>query len=235
VTGTQTAIAPGNMIIIYATPEVPTITALTPSATLPRSDDDYTLSVSANISSSGPLSYQWRYNTSASNVGGMMVPNDWGGNTEQCTVPLNLPGVMYYYVEVINANGNPTPIVDGIATSDVIMITVNTPGDAVHPTITTQPQSETVTVNTETPSFLISFDAETSDGGTLTYQWYYNTTASNIGGTLIPGMEAPIMAVPILADGVFHYYVVVTNTSTVNGSTASVTSNLVTITVIPAP
>ncbi|REG88497.1 beta strand repeat-containing protein [Algoriphagus antarcticus] len=47
-------------------------------------------------------------------------------------------------------------------------------------------------------------------GGDLTYQWFSNTTQSNIGGTLIAGAESVSYAPPSAIEGITYYYVVVT-------------------------
>jgi hypothetical protein len=75
--------------------------------------------------------------------------------------------------------------------------------------------------------------ASVSDGGTLSYQWYSNTSNSNVGGTAITGATATNYTPPTSAAGTVYYYVVVTNTNTnVNGNqTATATSNVAAITV----
>jgi len=69
----------------------------------------------------------------------------------------------------------------------------------------------------------------------LTYQWYSNSTASTIGGTLITGAESatykPINGTP----GTYYYYCVVTNeisdADPTGNATASATSNVGTVVV----
>jgi uncharacterized repeat protein (TIGR02543 family) len=74
--------------------------------------------------------------------------------------------------------------------------------------------------------------AGVSDGGTLSYQWYSNTTESVSGGTLLPEIS-DTLTVPIDTLGKVYYYVVITNTNNgVNGErTASITSDVATVTV----
>ena len=72
-----------------------------------------------------------------------------------------------------------------------------------------------------------------SDEGTLSYQWYSNTTNSNSGGTAINGALNASYAAPTATAGTTYYYVAVTNTnSSVTGSqTATATSSAVLVTV----
>ena len=88
-------------------------------------------------------------------------------------------------------------------------------------------------------SFTISVTAKVNDEGTLTYQWYRNDENSNSTGTRLTGeTESTFTTSYNLKNGelekIFYYYVVVTNTNNnVNGQKkASVTSNLVKVTII---
>ena len=106
--------------------------------------------------------------------------------------------------------------------------------DAETPSIDSQPQGITVLTG-GTADLLVA--ASVTDGGTLSYQWFSNTTNSNTGGTLIPGAQGTIFAAPTGTTGTFHYYVVVTNTNAaVNGTqTADAVSNAATVVVNTAP
>ncbi|MBQ3025621.1 MAG: hypothetical protein IJD23_09990 [Spirochaetaceae bacterium] len=88
-------------------------------------------------------------------------------------------------------------------------------------------------------SFTISVTAKVNDEGTLTYQWYRNDENSNSTGTRLTGeTESTFTTSYNLKNGelekIFYYYVVVTNTNNnVNGQKkASVTSNLVKVTIM---
>jgi hypothetical protein len=98
--------------------------------------------------------------------------------------------------------------------------------DAETPTITTQPLGTTVCVSDGTYTMVVF--ANLTDGGTLTYQWYSNTTATNTGGTPINGATNFFYSAPMNVAGTFYYYVEVTNTNTgVNGNqTASINSDV---------
>ncbi|MEO8403260.1 MAG: T9SS type A sorting domain-containing protein [Chitinophagaceae bacterium] len=63
----------------------------------------------------------------------------------------------------------------------------------------------------------------------LTYQWYSNTTASNVGGTLIPGATDTLFTPPTNGAGTFYYFVEMADLCNINRHTAS------TVIVNPAP
>jgi len=73
----------------------------------------------------------------------------------------------------------------------------------------------------------LSVSASAADGGTLSYQWYKNTSAVNSGGAPV-GTNSSNCNVSSNEPGTFYYYVVVTNTI----EAASVASNAVTIRVL---
>ena len=53
--------------------------------------------------------------------------------------------------------------------------------------------------------------ATVSDGGTVTYQWYVNSTNSNGGGTPVDGAVTDTCQVDTSEAGTYYYYVVATN------------------------
>ena len=102
--------------------------------------------------------------------------------------------------------------------------------NAETPTINVQPQSVTVKIGA-TPK--LSVTASVLDG-TLSYQWYANTTNSNKGGTPIAGATNSSYTLPKLTTaGTFYFYVVVTNTNNkaTGSTTAKATSDVATVTV----
>jgi len=105
--------------------------------------------------------------------------------------------------------------------------------NAQTPTITQQPQSAKVATGA---SHTISVAANATDSGTLTYRWYSNTSNSNTGGTPISAATAATYSPNTAAEGVFYYYVEITNNITGNSNggnlTAVATSNAATITVV---
>jgi uncharacterized repeat protein (TIGR02543 family) len=205
--------------------ETPDITVQPQSATYSQYDTATPLSVTAEISDGGTLSYQW-YESPTPSTDGTEIPS--ATSATYTPVPTDTVGTFYYYVLVTNIN----PDVDGIqevsVTSAVAVITVN--ADAETPVISVQPQNTTF-VQGASESFL-SVTAGVSDGGSLTYQWYSNDSESTDGGTLLSETSDTLT---VLTDtlGDFYYYVVVTNTNNSVGGerTASITSSVATITV----
>ncbi|MCL2425714.1 MAG: DUF5695 domain-containing protein [Oscillospiraceae bacterium] len=102
------------------------------------------------------------------------------------------------------------------------------------PNIVVQPQA-VVLVNDANPSATLSVEANVTDAGTLTYQWYSNTTNSNVGGTAIPDATESEFTAPTLEAGTVYYYVVITNTNpaAVN-PTSNVVSSVSAVTVVPS-
>ncbi|MFM2145178.1 MAG: hypothetical protein RL732_14, partial [Bacteroidota bacterium] len=67
--------------------------------------------------------------------------------------------------------------------------------------------------------------------GTVTYQWYSNTTASNSGGTLLSGATSSSYSPSSATAGTLYYYVVVTNSPSC--SVTSAVSGAVTVNALP--
>ena len=100
------------------------------------------------------------------------------------------------------------------------------------PVITIQPVSS-VTIDGANPSVILSVEAHVTDAGTLSFQWFRNTTASNEGGIPIEGATDNFFAVPTEEAGVFFYYVIVTNTNPAAAiQTAYIASGVSAVTVV---
>ena len=71
-----------------------------------------------------------------------------------------------------------------------------------------------------------SVTAVADEGHVLSYQWYFNSVASNEGGVLLEGATGASYTVPqkMALGNTVYYYCVVTATRTDNGKTASVTT-----------
>ncbi len=98
------------------------------------------------------------------------------------------------------------------------------------PVIITQPESKTVTaVSNDFEPITVSVE-DVTDGGTLSYQWYSNASASNVDGTPIPDATKPTYMVPITSVGTSYFYVVIKNTiDDEDASPTSVTSSVATV------
>ena len=79
------------------------------------------------------------------------------------------------------------------------------------PTITTQPSTAAPTYNKGDAASSLSVSASVGDGGTLSYQWYSNTTASNTGGTLISGATSSTYTPSTATAGSLYYYCIIKN------------------------
>ena len=107
--------------------------------------------------------------------------------------------------------------------------------NAQQPRITVQPANESWNVSSAN-NFSLSITAAVTDGGTLSYQWYKNTSNSTTGGTVI-GTTNPLSLAKTdyAANGAYYFYVVVTNTIADNGDggvkTATAKSAAATVTV----
>ena len=117
--------------------------------------------------------------------------------------------------------------------SNVVIFDVVAATNAATPSITSQPTDKTVYVG---GAASISVAASVSKG-TLSYQWYSNTSKTNSGGTSISGATSTSYNAPTSATGTRYYYCVVTNTdNTATGNkTAAATSNAVSVTVAAPP
>ena len=93
------------------------------------------------------------------------------------------------------------------------------------PNISVHPNSAEATYNRGDAATALSVTASVGDGGTLSYQWYSNTTTTNSGGTLISGATSADYTPPTAVAGTLYYYCVVTNTLA-GYSPVSATSNV---------
>ena len=111
----------------------------------------------------------------------------------------------------------------------------NNQGNARRPIISVQPTDITVTQEFDAS---LSVEAIVKDAGIMTYQWYRNTTNSNIGGTPITGANSATYVLPTANAGTTYYYVIITNTNTTAigpVKTATATSRAASVRVDPPP
>jgi uncharacterized repeat protein (TIGR02543 family) len=226
VDGEQTATAASDTAVITVNPltnaETPVISVQPLSAAYPQYAP-VSLSVTAEVTDGGTLSYQWYESASASASGGTLV-----ASTEMFTVPTDITGLFYYYAVVTNTNTGVDGEQEASVTSGAAEITVVDVINAETPVISVGPSSGTYS---RYASASLSVTASVSDGGTLSYQWYESASASASGGTLVASTQN--YTVPTDTVGIFYYYAIVTNTNiAVNGSqTANAISSAAVITV----
>ena len=81
-------------------------------------------------------------------------------------------------VEVLSSTPTPAPseAADGGINNNVPLVNAQAPG------IISQPKGATVNAGAAGSTYELSVEAESPDGGTLTYQWFSNGTAANTGG-----------------------------------------------------
>jgi gliding motility-associated-like protein len=78
------------------------------------------------------------------------------------------------------------------------------------PVITVQPSSANQNVCVNTPALSVEANA---GSGTISYQWYSNTSASNTGGTIIPGATSNIYTPSSAEVGTKYFYCVISNSN----------------------
>lgn len=189
----------------------------------------------ADVSDGGTLTYQW-YRSSSPNTDGEAIE---GATNATYNAPASEAGTYYYYVVATNTNKS-AYVETATATSAVWTVVVT---DAKQPDaqkVNAARPIAAVTRSAEKVEYLgtatLTAAASVSDGGTLSYQWYKNTTNSTATGTAIAGATADTYSVPTTALGMVYYYVKVTNTNNkVNGvKTATADSNIVSVNVVKA-
>ena len=106
-------------------------------------------------------------------------------------------------------------------------------GATLAPTIKSQPQSINLNVGYEA-AVPISVEADPSDvTDVLTFQWYSNTSKSNIGGTSIEGATSSTFNIPTgYPAGNYYFYCIVTATNAAGDATDSTVSEAATVSVI---
>ena len=210
--------------------QIPTISSQPDNATV-TINVSHSITVSANITDGGTLSYQWYENSNVSNSDGTPIN---GASSASYNPLTNEIGIFYYFVEVTNKindngdGGNKTATIR----SNAITLNVNMAINAQSPIIISQSVDATVNLG---GNHNLSVVASSSDGGTLAYQWFRNTSASNADGTPITGATTEIYSPPTGIEGTYYYFVEITNIISDNGDggikITTVRSNFITLTV----
>lgn len=145
-------------------------------------------SLSVIVSASNSITYQWYRNNIPQNTGGTSIS---GANTNSYTPLSNAVSRYYYYctVSVAGCSSGITSNVSGAINVQYLpaFFGGNGRGDISRTctdiTITVQPNSTDQQVAVNGTPQNISITATSSN--TITYQWYVNSTASNVGGTSV--------------------------------------------------
>ena len=176
--------------------------------------------LSVSVNGPGTPTYQWYSNTIDSNSGGTLIPTS---TSSTFTPPNTAVGIIYYYAVV--------SFTSGVGCNE---ITFNT----VRIEVVDNIQIETEPIATQNLCLggdIVSALSVTHSGGTgaITYQWYNNTSNSNIDGDFIPGATNSNYTPPTFtSSGSYYYYIVITP----DGSGCSdVTSNVAEVIVVDDP
>ena len=213
-----------NVSVQAANAPVPIITVQPQSKTV-LTDAEAPLSVIAG-SSSGTLSYQWYSNSTNSTDGATLLTGETAFTLD---APTNTVGTTYYYCVITNTDPTATVTQTATATTNIVSVTVSEPVDAETPSITAQPQPKAVITN---EAAQLTVEASV-DSGTLSYQWYSNSTNSTDGATLLTDETAEAFDAPTDTVGTTYYYCVITNTdpAATGAQTVTATTDIVAVTV----
>ncbi|MEG2421926.1 MAG: hypothetical protein RSB55_10245, partial [Oscillospiraceae bacterium] len=97
------------------------------------------------------------------------------------------------------------------------------PESAVAPAITSDLITTQVSYNKNATATPLDATATVTDGGTISYAWYSNTTDSTIGGTDL-NVATATYTPPTATAGTTYYYCVVTNTNSAATTTQTATT-----------
>ena len=176
--------------------------------------------LSVIVNGPGTPTYQWYSNTIDNNTAGTIIT---GETTATYTPPNNPTGITFYYCVVSFTSGAGCNEI----TSDTARIEVV---DGIQ--IDTDPIATQSICHGGAIATPLSV-AHSGGTGTLSYQWYSNTTNSNTGGTIIAGATNLSYTPPTFTvSGSYYYYV----TINLGGSGCSpITSNVSEVIVVDDP
>jgi len=183
-----------------------------------------TFEVIAEADPSDEIRYQWFVSDTLNNsygtpiegaVNSRLIPPVVVEGAEDTEGKITGPGNYYYFAVVTNYYFAASGRRESSVASSPVFLNVAVNPDADTPVITKQPASAIYFSGEEVKELSVEAD-EPADGGTLSYQWYSNTTSSNTGGTIISGAKDDTLALTISTTTIkqYYYYVVVTNTNT---------------------
>ena len=182
--------------------------------------DAFVLKVKASVSDGGMLTYQWYRNKEKIE----------GATKAEYMPPV---GTAYYYCVVININQQATLEKTAYTVSNAVEVTVkegDRPKSAAKPEVS-GPSGGGTYYKGQSPR--LEVEAQASDGGTLTYQWYRSSDSSRKGTPIEDAAGAAYL--PSTKDtGTVYYYCMVSNTNDEASETKTVSaaSQMVKVTVI---
>jgi len=149
-------------------------------------------------SGTNTLKYQWYSSTSNNTASTVPAAGGTGSTTASYTPPNSSNTVQpYYFCKVTNDCGDTVSRVSGkhtVNSYDVLTVTSTTPSNAAQ-----------TTVQSGSPFPQLSVSAS-GGAGTITYQWYSNSSASTSGATSISGATNSSYTPPNTTVGKKYYY-----------------------------
>jgi len=191
---------------------------------------------------SDELRYQWYVSDSLSNTQGTPIP---GGTNPRLIPPVAIQGQeaedgfisgagdYYYFVVVTNYFFNAAGRRESSVASSPVLLSIGLNPNADVPVIRRQPENAIYFSGDTVEALTVEAD-DPEDGGTISYQWYSNSTSSNKDGAVIVGATSATLSLPISTGTPqkYYYYAEVTNTNTyVTNPVSTVASNVAEITV----
>ncbi|MCL2037529.1 hypothetical protein FWG95_00770 [Candidatus Saccharibacteria bacterium] len=210
--------------LLTANAAAPTVLSVTPSGTGAALSGNVVITFSEAIDTGVTGTVQLNALTPLS--GG-----SWDATDTVYTIPYS--GLSYSTAYTVNISGFEDVATNTTMTADSSnsFTTMAAPTPVI--TINTQP-TPTTTVTEGSITGSLSVAASVTESATLSYQWYENGSASNVGGTAIPTETGASFTIPTTltsAGSPYYYYVVVSAT----GGATSVPSDPATVNVDAVP
>jgi hypothetical protein len=189
--------APVNVAVTGSGVETVAITA---QSTLTQSRCINVAFTPITVTATGPgLTYQWYSNTTAGNTGATSLGTVNGATTSTYTPQSTVIGTLYYYCIVTGTWCS--------ATSAVSEAFIVNPVTAIG--------SQSTAAQTQCIGGTYTAITVSATGGSITYQWYKNTTSSTTGGTSLfagNGGQTNSYTPQTAIAGTLYYYCIVTGT-----------------------
>lgn len=142
----------------------------------------------------GIPSYQWFSNTTNTNSGGILISGATNSSYTPAAFPLT--GVNYFYAVITLSGSGCGPIASNSAEVKVV----------ADPIVTAQPLPTQTLCQNVVPTDLSVTASGDASVGTVSYQWFSNTTNSNSVGNSILGATNTTFTPPTTAVGTSYYY-----------------------------
>ena len=181
------------------------------------------LTVTALSMDNSALTYQWYKTNDANDQVGTAIN---GINDPYIIVEGNTVGTTYYFAKVTaNIAGNQISVL-----SEKSAVKVEQPKPTVPKIVGEIEVQEFYAVDTD---ITLQVFVDRVEDGVLSYQWYRSPAFSNVGGTPVQDAVSPIFTFRPTEEGSYYFYVVITNTLTVNNAIKEqTTSNVVEVVVV---